>query len=607
MGEFEKHAKLFAKINKIGNIVSAILTVVELAIDAGPTEYELLMSELKYIQQMIIDFRKDVKQRFDFIDEKLDLILHQINSNFVLLQSKVDNLDENIQKVEHNMIELNQNLTIISNTIRGDIQYMFKKKLIDDISYFLHFKKKHPRNKYSKEEYSKIKLSHSKHSRALSDFATFACQHAKSSLFTRGTHTVDRINIGDYNNMERYPYQYINLCLSIAQNHNHRFRNFKELVNLESWVVASNAYFELALDWPEYFPKSTDEVDRMIKAGEELHSFFEKLRDIKLFEKLFTKYIAYQETFYKLCEKRIQYQIYSDIDTYSNVNNAKIIFKNLNGKKLEVSCKIGNFCPLIKHNKQKQKSFSIKHLSEIYQKSKTLKGSDYINLIMSPTMRARILNLMIAKNLKIGDVTAKYYIDWNPKTFFHQFYRLYVDVFFKDKLYLRYSTVCECDGRSRKLVDNPEHHGIYYSSFKEYLKNPMFLVSKMQNILVKKRIPEYLDRHINLPLLGGLIVMEYMRKDKNGHILYTLTKFPFSKKVKEKWIAPEDISEKKFTFSPEQNIYYNNKIIDKNNTKMGVIDSTVYRGFIFKQKIHNVLLSWIKASYIFRWTIFNLS
>lgn len=80
--------------------VTGASVLINMFASTGPSESEMIMKQLQEILDLLIETRREMHMRFDFVDQKLNHIIYKIDTEFLNLRQSTDRIEANLAKLQ---------------------------------------------------------------------------------------------------------------------------------------------------------------------------------------------------------------------------------------------------------------------------------------------------------------------------------------------------------------------------------------------------------------------------------------------------------------------------------------------------------------------------
>ncbi|MEZ4662827.1 MAG: hypothetical protein R2911_35200 [Caldilineaceae bacterium] len=228
-----------------GNILGAVMNVVSLFQDAGPTPDQQILEEIGQLRQQVNELRTEMHGRFDRIDQGLNNIYTTMHDRFDQIDIQLGKINGNIVEVQQALLELDLKLSRIERNNFEFLNALGRRPLLDAINGGLGYQERTGQPMPFQPTFV--------------DF--------ENTLHSWGTiHAYDPLNAGptqrDYSDgqmlaeLSAYPMDaninYINGWLLA---HGRPAIANTRLPSPRDWLFASRAYTQLALEWPAHMKR----------------------------------------------------------------------------------------------------------------------------------------------------------------------------------------------------------------------------------------------------------------------------------------------------------------------------------------------------------------
>ncbi|MEZ4706146.1 MAG: hypothetical protein R3A44_03010 [Caldilineaceae bacterium] len=251
-----------------GNVLGAVMNVISLFGDSGPTPEEQILEEIGQLRQQVNELRIEMHERFDRIDQSLNNIYTTMHDRFDQIDIQLGRINGNIVEVQQSLVELDLKLSRIERNNFEFLNALGRRPLLEAINGGLGYAERTGQPMPFQPEFV--------------DF--------ENTLHSWGTiHAYDPLNAGptqrDYSDaqmlseLNAYPMDaninYINgwlLAHGLPGIANSR------LPSPRDWLFASRAYTQLALEWPAHMKRiDPKRKERLEEIGVELEAAMRNL------------------------------------------------------------------------------------------------------------------------------------------------------------------------------------------------------------------------------------------------------------------------------------------------------------------------------------------
>lgn len=122
--EFAKDPTAFASAILTGNVIGAVLDVVSLFGESGPSADELILQGLDDLKQQVGQLRAEMHERFDRVDAKLDRIYTDFSDRFDRIDAALGVLQRDLEGIQASLVEIQSTLNRLEATayLLADVQ-----------------------------------------------------------------------------------------------------------------------------------------------------------------------------------------------------------------------------------------------------------------------------------------------------------------------------------------------------------------------------------------------------------------------------------------------------------------------------------------------------
>jgi hypothetical protein len=232
-----------------GNVLGAVMNFVSLFGEAEPTPDQMILAEIGKLREQLNDMRLEMHGRFDRIDVGLNAIYTTMQDRFNQIDIQLGKINGNIQEVQESLLTLDLALSRIERNNFEFLNALGRRPLLEAINGALGY-----------EDRTGEPMPYQP------DFVEFEnVLHSWATI-----HAFDPVNAGptqrDYSDaqtlteLNAYPLDanlnYINGWLLA---HNLTPISNKYLPSPRDWMLASRAYMQLALEWPEHMDRVNEQ------------------------------------------------------------------------------------------------------------------------------------------------------------------------------------------------------------------------------------------------------------------------------------------------------------------------------------------------------------
>ena len=225
-----------------GNVLGAVMNVVNLFKGAGPSKEDLILQSIGKLRQQIDDLHKDMDRRFDRIDRELNTIFTTMQDRFNLIDLQLGKINGNVQEIQRTLIGIELTLSRIERNNYEFLNVGFRRPLLDAINGAIDYEARTGAVMPYQPDFVNNE----------NVFQSWGTIHAFDAL---SAGPIQR-NFGDGQvlaELNAFPLDaninYLNGWL-IA----HGLTPFaaERLANPRDWTFASRAYAQMGLDWPQH-------------------------------------------------------------------------------------------------------------------------------------------------------------------------------------------------------------------------------------------------------------------------------------------------------------------------------------------------------------------
>ncbi|MCB0188490.1 MAG: hypothetical protein KDE31_29670, partial [Caldilineaceae bacterium] len=251
-----------------GNVLGAVMNVISLFGDSGPTPEEQILEEIGRLRQQVNELRVEMHDRFDRIDQGLNSIYTTMHDRFDQIDIQLGKINGNIIEVQQSLLELDLKLSRIERNNFEFLNALGRRPLIDAINGGLGYQERTGQPMPFQPEFVEF----------------------ENTVHSWGTiHAFDPLNAGptqrDYSDaqmlaeLSAYPMDAnINYINGWLLTHGMPGIANSRLPSPRDWLFASRTYTQLALEWPEHMKRiDPQRRERLDEIGVELETAMRNL------------------------------------------------------------------------------------------------------------------------------------------------------------------------------------------------------------------------------------------------------------------------------------------------------------------------------------------
>lgn len=223
-----------------GNILGAVMNVVNLFGSSGPTPDQMILQEIGKLRQQVDQLRTEMHDRFDRVDQELNVIYSTMQDRFDKIDIQLGKINANILEVQRTLLDLDLKLSRIERNNFELLDALGRRPLLEAINGGLGYEQRtgHAMSQSDFENYENI-------------FQTWGTIHAFDALAT-GPSQRDFSDDALLSELNAFPLDanlnYLNSWLKLKGLPG--FANGR-LASPRDWLFASRAYSQLGVEWPE--------------------------------------------------------------------------------------------------------------------------------------------------------------------------------------------------------------------------------------------------------------------------------------------------------------------------------------------------------------------
>ncbi|PRD56755.1 hypothetical protein [Sphingobacterium gobiense] len=275
----ESKLKQIVSIVNLGNgVVGASLGIYNAFSQSGKkTSEAYLLEQLEVLGNKIDTLSKEMHERFDIVDSKLNVIFENMNVHFKSMIYQIEEVQYITSQTRIEIVDTRKQLLRMEVDIIGYLQELSKQDWHLKLSYYLDYKTNFPNATIDKNEL--ISTFHL--------FGYWGTEQAKNSLFSGrpGNYSfqdkdisteIRKFSQSDANDLNYFVHY-------TRKRFNKNYYSTSPKSNPNLWVVGASAYLQLATDWPEVYRNNLTPsiVNLLIDNGEELKLTYKNILFLK--------------------------------------------------------------------------------------------------------------------------------------------------------------------------------------------------------------------------------------------------------------------------------------------------------------------------------------
>lgn len=279
-----------------GNIVGIALNVFSMLGGGGPSPEQVILEQIAELRKEIQQMRREMHERFDQIDRNLNQIYDRMNERFDQIDFRVGRLQANLDEVRTELVSLHEKLNRVERNIYDWIEEEGKRPLKLGINEAIGYKERFGVDMPYQPDYIRYE-------RLFHIWATIISKDQVEAMPNNRNYDdskiYDELNFpleANINYLAQFP----------ARNPDLKNLGLKPLSNIvlanpHVWGVSSEAYLQLAREWPAYDKRvSPMGLQEIYQTGQQIRSAVENIATVpsgtgrkanrQLFDALFAKY-----------------------------------------------------------------------------------------------------------------------------------------------------------------------------------------------------------------------------------------------------------------------------------------------------------------------------
>jgi len=225
-----------------GNILGAVMSIVSLFGNAGPTPDEMILAEIGKLRQQVNQLRTEMHSRFDRIDQELNIIYTTMHERFDQIDLQLGVINGNVLEVQRTLLDLDLKLNRLERNNFELLDAVGRRPLLEAINGGLNYQARTGQPMPFQPDFVNYENL----------FQTWGTIHAFDALAT-GPSQRDFSDGALLAELNALPLDAnLNYLNSWLQLHGVPALANSRLASPRDWLFASRAYGQLGVEWPEH-------------------------------------------------------------------------------------------------------------------------------------------------------------------------------------------------------------------------------------------------------------------------------------------------------------------------------------------------------------------
>jgi uncharacterized repeat protein (TIGR01451 family) len=249
--------QFFGSVIASGNILGASMAIFSLFSKKGMTPEGATLAQIAALRQQIAQLRQEMHARFDLIDKRLDAIYNRLDA----IWSKLSEISDKLDAVRQELYDLQSRLTSLEQKLTAYLQDGFRQNLILGMNGKLNYAQTYGYDMPFQPDYVDGE-------NLFYTWSTEISRHSYEAGAPSGARSTRPEDI--YSELVgSNPDGSVDLDRNL--NYLSDMNNGQRLANPRTWALSSQAYMQLALEWPQHDQRiSLARLDRIYQTGNEL-------------------------------------------------------------------------------------------------------------------------------------------------------------------------------------------------------------------------------------------------------------------------------------------------------------------------------------------------
>lgn len=227
-----------------GNIIGAILPLISLFQDSGPSDEQMILQQIGELRQQVEGVRQEMHSRFDRVDKEINHVYSAMMEQFTLVNLSQWEIRTDIGNIQTKLVDMEMDLHAVESQMNEWLHDSANIDLYNSISYMIGYQDRFatPIDAQTYYQYQNT-------------FFHWATEEAKNSINAGPSNLVQ----DEYIDPERiltHLSQPLDQRLSYLNNwlivHGLPPFTTVRLANPQIWTMSARAYAEVKVDWPQY-------------------------------------------------------------------------------------------------------------------------------------------------------------------------------------------------------------------------------------------------------------------------------------------------------------------------------------------------------------------
>ena len=275
-----------------GNVLGAVMNVVSLFGDSGPTPDQQILAEIGKLRQDVSQLRTEMHDRFDRVDKELNVIYRTMQDRFDQIDLQLGKLNAKLDEIEQTLLDLDNKLSRIERDNFEFIDALGRRPLLEAINGGLGYQARTGQTMPFQPDFVNYE----------NVFQTWGTIHAFDPL-AAGPSQRDYSPAAVLGELNAFPMDTnINYLNGWLMANGYPAISNKRLASPRDWLFATRAYSQLGLEWPQYMKQIDPQRQASLNAvGADLEAAMHNISTLNVVtgtvgnKALFAKVVAYYQ------------------------------------------------------------------------------------------------------------------------------------------------------------------------------------------------------------------------------------------------------------------------------------------------------------------------